>query len=350
MTDSLTAWEAVGALARLAPSPHNTQPYRLRPRHGRRGSDGMRAPDIDECAEADIVLVCERLLPDEDPGNAYVLSAFGVFAACLERAALALGYAIAVEPCAEIDGAALRRNGGLLVVGLATLTSRAVSTAEPRPAEASLLSLRRTSRLPYHPREVDKTHRRWFADIAKSAGHGWIELSRREDVDLVLRRNADAVIDSLQSTPEREEMRGWHRLGRTPAHGDGLWEEPMNQPAWMLDAAFRVPRVFAIEPMRTLARRRYLQTQRGTPHIAAICGDFATWSERIAAGRMLFDLWMAMAETDVYMHPFGSLLTNARHARWVAQTLGVRDAWLLLRFGYSETPPAAPRLASIVMA
>ncbi|HEY4058232.1 MAG TPA: hypothetical protein VGM39_16580 [Kofleriaceae bacterium] len=325
-------WEAIGALARLAPSPHNTQPYRLRPhRH---------------TSAADIVLDCERLLPDEDPGNAYVLSAFGVFAACLERSGLALGYRVDIQPCAHVDGVLLRRDAGLLVVGRVQVRSE---PSDERHAGTSLLALRRTSRLPYRPVPVDCAHRRLFADIAKSAGHTWIELSRPQDVELILRRNADAVIDSLQNKREREEMRGWHRLGPTPTHGDGLWQAPMNQPAWMLDAAFRAPRIFAVHPMRALARRRYVDTQAGTQHVAVICGDFATWQHRIEAGRMLFELWMAMAETDVYMHPFGSLLTNPTHARWVHRELGARDAWLILRFGYSDPPPAAPRLASILL-
>jgi hypothetical protein len=168
-------------------------------------------------------------------------------------------------------------------------------------------------------------------------------------VATVLQRNAVAIIDNLQDSREREEIRGWHRLGDTPRTGDGLWQQPMNQPAWQLRAAFAVPWLFACEPVKTLAIRRYLRTQRGTRHVAVIGGPFGTWSEQRAAGRMLFELWMVMAAADIYMQPFGSMLTNPHHARWVEDALGVAQPWLILRLGYSDRPPAAPRLATIVL-
>src|SRR5678815_5008550 len=87
-----TCWEQIGALARYAPTPHNTQPYRIRPT----GDD-----------TAELVLVCARLLPHEDRGNAYVLAAFGTFAAALEHACRACGFAVTVTPCADVDGDAL---------------------------------------------------------------------------------------------------------------------------------------------------------------------------------------------------------------------------------------------------
>src|SRR5947207_15184033 len=99
-------WHAIGELARLAPTPHNTQPYRIRPLAGDR---------------AELVLVCDRLLPAEDAGNAYVLSAFGIFAATLEHAARANGFAVTVISEPAIDGASLHRRSGDVVVGRATL-------------------------------------------------------------------------------------------------------------------------------------------------------------------------------------------------------------------------------------
>jgi hypothetical protein len=46
----LKVWEDIGSLARLAPTPHNTQPFRIRPRGER----------------AELLLLTERLLPRED--------------------------------------------------------------------------------------------------------------------------------------------------------------------------------------------------------------------------------------------------------------------------------------------
>ena len=64
---------------------------------------------------------------------------------------------------------------------------------------------------------------------------------------------------------------------------------------------------------------------------------------------MLLEFWLAMAQRDIVMHPYGSMLTNATHAAAVAKRFGVDDCWLIFRFGYSPTPPPAPRLASILL-
>jgi hypothetical protein len=322
-------WDAIGDLARLAPSPHNTQPYRIRP--------------LDE-RTAELVLVCDRLLPAEDRGNAYVLSAFGIFIATLEHAGRAHGFAVTVTPRAELDGAALTPASGPIVVGHAELAATA-----PDGDARRLLELRRTSRLPYHDRAVAPATLAWLDQIVTQAGHAWVATTDPSQIARLLRRNAHAIVDNLQDPAECEELRRWHRLGRTPLYGDGLWQAPMQQPAWQLRAAFTAPWLFTVEPVRTLAVRRFVHGQAGTRHVAAIGGPFATWSEQIAAGCLLFELWLAMAEAGVYMQPFGSLLTHPHHAQWVAADFGIAAPWLVLRFGYSNPPPAAPRLASIVM-
>ena len=68
----MTNWQNIARLARLAPTPHNTQPFRIRP--------------LDETT-AEILLLPERLLPEEDHGNLYVASAYGILAVAIERAA-----------------------------------------------------------------------------------------------------------------------------------------------------------------------------------------------------------------------------------------------------------------------
>src|SRR5688572_24762829 len=50
----MAAWRAVAQLARLAPTPHNTQPFRIRPIDAR---------------TAEIVALSDRFLPAEDRGN-----------------------------------------------------------------------------------------------------------------------------------------------------------------------------------------------------------------------------------------------------------------------------------------
>jgi hypothetical protein len=321
-------WAEVAAMARLAPTPHNTQPFRIRPR--------------DE-GRAELVLLTERLLPAEDHGNLYVTSAFGVFAVALERAARALGLAVEITPVAELDPGALPPPGARVVLGEARLTGR----LPPEPAD--LLEARRTSRLPYLERAVAPEALAALVSAAAAGGHRFIHHAEPDVVGPLLRLNAEAIVDNLQLDDEREEIRRWHHMGPTPQEGDGLWRLPMNQPAWELWAAFAIPWLFRLPVLRPFAIRRYLRTQRGTRHVALVCGPFRRWPELYAAGRMLMDLWLEMARHDVYMQPMGSMLTNPRYAAEIARRFGVDDCWLVLRLGHSPPPARAPRLRSILL-
>jgi hypothetical protein len=321
-------WRRIADLARLTPTPHNTQPFRIRPRG----------------AHADLVLLTERLLPEEDHGNLYVPSSFGIFLAMLERAARHIGRTIATDPIPELDTAQLPRKPASLVIGHASLTGECTPETQER-----ILSARRTSRLPYETREVAPDTIEALVRTAETLGHRFVSISDPSVVGPLLRLNAEAIIDNLQLDRERDEIRGWHRLGPTPEFGDGLWQDPMNQPAWELRSAFAVPRLFTWPVFRGFAVHRYLTTQRGTRHIGLLCGPFKAWPELVVAGRMLLDLWLKMAEREVYMQPFGSLLTNPHYAKIIAEQFGVKDCWLIMRFGYSPPPPRAPRLKSILI-
>jgi hypothetical protein len=323
-----SAWTQIDGLARLAPTPHNTQPFRIRP--------------VD-ATHADIVLLAERLLPREDHGNLYMASAFGIMAETIRRAGLHHGLVVdVVAECNVVPGAL--HECSITVVGRAEITGRCT----PRDQRA-LLEARRTSRLPYHDRRVPRETVEALAVTAARHGHRFLAFDDADTVRWTMRRNVGAVIDNLQLDDERDEIRGWYRTGATPSCGDGLWVEPMNQPAWELQAAFAAPRVFALPGVRQVASARYLRTQRGTRHVALVCGAFDTWPELVTAGRMLLDLWLEMARHGVYMHPMGSMLTNPRYAKAVAKRFGVGDCWLALRFGYSDPPPRAPRLRTILI-
>jgi hypothetical protein len=322
-------WERIADLARLAPTPHNTQPFRIRPRNDR---------------EADLLLESARLLPEEDHGNLYVLSAFGIFAVALERAALHLGRTLIVTPVQQLDPGSLSLRSGLLFLGQACITGECAS--EPQDI---ILESRRTSRLPYRDVALQPEAIEALTRTVAAGGHRLITHSTPEVVTPLIRMNAEAIIDNLQLDMEREEIRQWHRIGPTPQFGDGLWPTPMNQAGWELRSAFAFPWLFRWPGFHQYAVHRYLKTQKGSRHIGLICGPFRKWPELIAGGRMLMEFWLCMAEHRVYMQPFGSMLTNASYAEKIARQFGVNDCWLIFRFGYSDVPPRAPRVRSILL-
>jgi len=325
----MSVWEAIASLARLAPTPHNTQPFRISPRDDR---------------SADLVALTDRFLPREDHGNLYVLASFGTFAASLERAARHAGYTLVVTPLADVNPVRVTDGGPRVVLGSATITGSCAPDTNDRVLEA-----RRTSRLPYHDRTVDARSIAAFTDAATRGGHRVITHDDTRVVRPLLRLNAAAVIDNLQLDDEREEIRTWYRLGDTPENGDGLWQQPMNQPAWEISSAFAMPHAFSWPGLRQFAVWRYLRTQRGTRHTGLLCGRFEHWPELYAAGRVLLDVWLEMARHDIYMQPMGSMLTNPKYAAEIASRFNVDDCWLVFRFGYSDVPPRAPRLENILV-
>lgn len=335
-------WDRIGDVARLAPTPHNTQPFRIVPRGPR---------------NADLVVVRDRLLPREDHGNLYMAAAFGIFATALEHAGRYVGRDVAIDVVPLVDVANLHAGARRVVVGRATLEepgpvdpaeTRWTMRIEPRDGILALVESRRTSRLPYHDKPVLGASIAALAHVAGVYGHRFLAFDDQRLVRRVLRLNADAVIDNLQLGDERREIRGWYRYGDTPPDGDGLWERPMNQPAWELRSAFATPWLYMLPGFRQFARHRYLRTQEGTRHIGLLCGPFAEWPDLVHAGRMLMAFWLEMAAHDVYMQPMGSMLTNAKYVDAIARQFDVDDCWLVFRFGYSDVPPRAPRLRSIV--
>ncbi len=323
-------WEQLSRIACFCPTPHNTQPFRIRPK-----SD----------TEADLVCVTSRLLPREDHGNLYCMAAFGMFAEALVRSGRHLGLVVDVTPEHDIDPATIHARGNASVVlGRAAIRGPCEVVSQPE-----LLDTRRTSRLPYDGRPVSPQALADLRACASHAGHRFLCYDDAKTVAWVLNKNVDAIIDNLQIRRERKEIQSWYRTGPTPAHGDGLWQVPMNQGAFEMRLAFAAPRLLTVLGARHLVRRRFLSTQTGTRHVALLCGPFSAWKELLAAGRMLLEFWIAMARQRVYMHPYGSMLTNPAYARQVADRFGVDDAWLILRLGYSPTPPRAPRLSSIVV-
>jgi hypothetical protein len=322
-------WEGIAEVARFCPTPHNTQPFRIRPR---------------DAGHAELLCVVSRLLPREDHGNLYCMAGFGSFGEAVTRAGRHLGKIVEFIPERDVDPATVHTSGReRIVLGHA----RIVGTCAPTP-QPELADTRRTSRLPYDGRSLAAAALSDLGACARAGGHRFSSYGDDDTVAWVLRKNVDAIIDNLQLDDEREEIRGWYRTGPTPAHGDGLWQVPMNQSMLEMRAAFSLPRLLTLPGIRHIARRRFLTTQAGTRCVGLLCGPFSTWEELLTAGRMLLDFWITMARHGVHMHPYGSMLTNAAYAREVAARFRVADAWLIFRLGYSPTPPRSPRLASII--
>jgi nitroreductase len=324
-------WAEIAEVARFAPTPHNTQPFRVR--------------RVD-ATHAEILLASERLLPEEDHQNLYMASAFGIFAETVERAGRAIGRRVVVEADRGVEPPTWRKGAGLVRLGAAELRG----AIEPEPGEKALVcATRRTSRLPFDGRAVAPEMLARFGAVAARAGHRFTVESRPGAIEEILALNARAIVENLNTPNERRELAGWYRVGATPTYGDGLWNVPLAQPGWEVKLAFGAPWLLRAPPVRDFATQRYLATQAGTPHIGFLDGPFRAWPELVRAGRALMNVWLSMAAEGVSIHPLGSMLTNATYAERVARHVGSDDVWLLFRLGYSPPAPRAPRLKTVLL-
>ena len=327
VSDPGRIWQEILDDARWAPSPHNTQPWFVRPL---------------SAEAAELYAMRERLLPVEDPDGRFETAAQGIFLEALDVAAGKFGLTVEAEPVFPFLGAGSDERPPVARLQLGP---------RERPARfaAELLKRRRTSRVPYDGRPVDEQVLSELSGIAAEVGHQASFTSDPALVNWVLSLNADTVFRDLDEKDRRQEIRRWtHPSNRTAlARGDGFSPRSLGFPAPLIRLFLDLHGVFRPRFVRALARKLYLRGMRGTATVGWIAGPWSTPAECLAGGRMLLRFWLALTARGLYLQPFGSVITSpTSHAR-LAERLqvreGEREIWLLLRIGSGPEPPRSAR-------
>lgn len=323
-----TVWRDILAYARWAPSPHNTQHWKFRL--------------IDE-THAVLLYDPSRLLPVEDGNGQFMAAGFGIILEMMSIAAAPHG---------------LELKTTLLDVPLdATKTSpqpfanlELVARTTPEPLDRELILHRRTSRLPYNDTAVPQPVLDELAKVAAAFGNQLESSNSPKEVKFILDLNADTMFLDLRDRATRDEIGLWVRYSMQQAKrtGDGLAAFAMLFPGWMMTLFFKHNWVFQIPGIHGLCKWVYTKSMRGTKTVAWISGKFVEQADCVNAGRMLARLWLTMTEHGIYLHPFGSVITNQRSHKTMADHFANpnrRDPlWLLVRLGHSDSPPRAMRL------
>ena len=313
--------------ARFAPSPHNTQPWRL----------AVRSP-----TEADLYAPIDRLLPVEDPDGRFLTAGMGIFVEAIDVAAGARGLRLQCEPLFPDLGEAAEEPA--LVARLSVHHTEADGRLP-----LDLLARRRTSRLPYDGRPAPAPALRELESIAARFGHRATFSSDPQLVRFVLDLNALTVFDDLTQADRRTEIGHWVRYTDAEALrlGDGFSPSCLGFRPALLRIFFKHHRLCEPRLVRALLTRIYLRSMRGTATVGWISGPWQTPRDWFDAGRMLMRFWLALTARGLSLQPFGSVITNVRaHAR-LAERLAVDEhgdeIWLLLRLGFGADPPRSPR-------
>jgi hypothetical protein len=320
-------WQRLVEAASWAPSPHNTQPWLVRPR-----SD----------TEGDLFVPAERTLPVTDASGAFMTCTLGVFVEALDVAAAAEGLAVEAEPLYPKLG-----EGSDAQPLFARLRLRERSAPQRFPVE--LLALRRTARGAYEPRPVDDDALAALQSIAREAGHEARFTSDAALVDWVVSLNADTLFYDLDDDRARREIGSWVRTSQAEARrtGDGFSPEALGFPGALVGLFFFHHRLFATRVVRRLVRRLFLWQSRGTTTVGWLQGPWGSPQDWYAAGRMLMRFWLELTSRGLYLQPYGSVITNPTAHALLADRLGLdergAEVWLLLRIGYCSTPPRSLR-------
>jgi nitroreductase len=329
-------WLSLLETAVRTPSPHNVQPWRLRP--------------LDE-REAELFIERRRTLPKEDATGSFIILTMGMFVEALcvlaSNRSLSLSWELRHAPdwyAKEI----LRPDGEALMHFARLRLSKRGGVDETAPAyEDSLFLRRRTSRISLLPKRVEEEARVALASLAARWGQRYEQLADAAKIERILRRNTEAVFEDLNSRDYHDEIVGWFRFTDSAARRtrDGLDYRCMNTSRAAFWAAARMPRLMLLPFTRQLLARVY-RTQLGTvPTIGLLSGPFREPASAFETGRFLMRFWLEAARHNLYIHPYGNLVTNRGAADWLLNETGVEGTWLVFKIGYSDAPPASYRRA-----
>ena len=327
----MSVWKTLLEAARYAPSPHNVQPWRLR----------ILSEDT-----ADLLIEKHRTLPKEDPTGSFIILSMGIFIEALsvvaENSSLKLTFQLHESPTNFTPEHISKAEGELLP--FAKLTLEKASEGES-PYLTGLFLIRRTSRLSYLPELLPAEAVEALSELARAWGQTYRQVTAPETVEQILKRNIEAVFEDLNVRPYHDEIVEWFRFTARSARAtrDGLDYRCMNSSRISFWLAARVPRLMKYPLTRQVLQKVYRRQLGHVPTIGMLAGPFWEPESAFETGRFLLRFWLELAKRDLYIHPFGNLVTNKGAAEWCLQLLGLPRIWLMFRIGFSTAPPRSYR-------
>jgi hypothetical protein len=321
-------WFEILEYARFAPSPHNIQPWKIK---------------IKDDRTADIYYLPDRLLPKTDPTGRFTILGFGIFFETIKIAANKYGYTLTVDyPNTQFDYT--KREPTYF----ATLTLE--PTNEKDILEAELIIKRRTSRIPYNGKLIDQQVQEELKGIARQYNN---ELTITTDPDLVnwlMFLNRDTLFYDMNDDNSRSEVGSWIRtsMQESLTTKDGLAAYALGFPGWLVKLFINHHEIMELPLVKQIIQSYYLSSMNGTTTIAWLKAPFKTPHDWMKNGHMLARLWLTMTKYNIYLHPFGSIITNPKAHHKLVEKIhareGEKELWLIMRLGYSNEPPRSQRL------
>ncbi len=166
----------------------------------------------------------------------------------------------------------------------------------------------------------------------------------------MVRVNQRTLFYDLENPAVRREIQGYLRYSEREAasKADGLSARCLSLPGPLMRLVMGNYWLWRTPALGAVMRSVYLRSMRGVTQVAWLKGPFADERDYTQAGRTFFRTWLEFTRHGVYLHPFGSVITNPRAHDELVTLVDEREdgemVWLLFRLGYSRRPPESHRL------
>lgn len=328
----MNIWQAILETAIRAPSPHNVQPWRVK---------------ILGETEAELYIDSRRTLPKEDTTGSFIILTMGMFIEALKILAAPRGFNLTYELFHEPDWFAPAildaREHTLIPFAKLKLTESEVSANE---YDEDLFLKRRTSRLHLHDERIPDQAIESLTKIAAEWNQKFATITDAEQIERLMNLNTVAVFEDLNAPDYHDEIVEWFRYSdkQSKARLDGLDYRTMNISRLNLWLSAKTPWLMRLPVAKQILAKVY-RSQSGTiPTLGLIAGGFWKPSDAVEAGKFLMRFWLETAAHNLYIHPFGNLVTNRKAAASVEAETNLKDIWLVFKIGFSDEPPKSRRL------
>jgi hypothetical protein len=322
----INIWPEIVDFARWCPTVHNMQPHKVK-----------------VVSPREAVLYCDtaRLLAVEDPDCRFCTAAMGIFIEHLSIAASVHNLKVTYELLHDIT---LSDKG---MVAFARL--KLVASENKETLKRELIKQRRTSRLHFDGSEVSSKVTESLKNEAAGFNHDFYSTADRDMVNYIIDLNQRTLFEDLESDATRNELNGLFRYDQNEAakYKDGLWSACMNFPGWLMRSVFQHHEKWDHGLKKTLIKDFYKGSFHGTTTLGWFAGDFNNTPAWVNAGRMLARNWLFLTSQNMYIQPFGSLITNRTAYKMMSEKLnltGEKKLWMIFRMGYSKQPARSYRL------
>ena len=327
----MSIWTDLLETAVHTPSPHNVQPWRIK---------------IVSETQADLFIDSVRTLPKEDTTGSFIILTMGMFIEALRILAANKGFHLKHSICREPSWYAreILNTRGQVFLPFARLELTATAPVQDLTDAATFLK-RRTSRISLKPDPIPAEDIAVLWSLAETWKHRFEVITDKDSIESILKKNTEAVFEDLNHRDYHDEIVEWFRFTdkKSKETRDGLDYRCMNTSRSAFWLSARAPKLLQLPLTSTILAKVYRRQLGLVPTLGMLAGKFWAAESAFETGSFLMQFWLATAEHNLYIHPFGNLVTNKKAAAWLLNETGVSDIWLVFKIGYSDEPPKSYR-------